>query len=151
MWLRSSLPFFKLGVPTQTNDTSEFNTAAVESVVACRRPARCASATISLMRASIIGVRPEPIISTLAWLTSTPITLWPMDAKQAAETEPTYPKPKMLTDKPKRILPSHSKMKFVESGAKCKLRTSSIIARRQIPLETSASDKGNRRAEGHVF
>jgi hypothetical protein len=30
--------------------------------------------------------------------------LWPIAAKQAAETEPTYPKPKMLTDKPKRIL-----------------------------------------------
>src|SRR5258708_28672485 len=50
MWLRSSLPFFKLGVPTQTNETSEFSTAAVASVVACKRPARCASATNSLMR-----------------------------------------------------------------------------------------------------
>jgi hypothetical protein len=29
-----------------------------------------------------------------------------MEAKQAAETEPTYPNPKMLTDKPKRILPA---------------------------------------------
>ena len=66
-------------------------------------PARCASATISLMRASTIGVRPEPIISTLARLTSTPMTLWPMEAKHAAETEPTYPNPKMLTDKPKRF------------------------------------------------
>src|SRR5271156_4204860 len=56
------------------------------------------------MRASMIGVRPESIISTLARLTSTPMTLWPIDAKQAAETEPTYPNPKMLTDKPKRIL-----------------------------------------------
>ena len=27
-----------------------------------------------------------------------------MEAKQAAETEPTYPNPKMLTDRPKRIL-----------------------------------------------
>jgi hypothetical protein len=27
-----------------------------------------------------------------------------MEAKQAAETEPTYPNPKMLTDKPKRAL-----------------------------------------------
>jgi hypothetical protein len=27
-----------------------------------------------------------------------------MEAKQAADTDPTYPKPKMLTDKPKRIL-----------------------------------------------
>ena len=32
------------------------------------------------------------------------MTLWPMEAKQAAETDPTYPNPKMLTDKPKRIL-----------------------------------------------
>jgi len=57
-----------------------------------------------LIRASMIGVRPESIISTLARLTSTPMTLWPMEAKQAADTEPTYPNPKMLTDKPKRIL-----------------------------------------------
>src|SRR6266446_9071263 len=104
MWLRSSLPFFKLGVPTQTNETSEFSMAAVASVVACSTPARWASATISLMRASMIGVRPESIISTLARLTSTPTTLWPMEAKQAAETDPTYPNPKMLTDEPKRIL-----------------------------------------------
>ena len=41
---------------------------------------------------------------TLARLTSTPMTLWPMDAKQAADTEPTYPNPKMLMDKSKRIL-----------------------------------------------
>jgi hypothetical protein len=27
-----------------------------------------------------------------------------MEAKQAAETDPTYPNPKMLTDKPKRVL-----------------------------------------------
>jgi hypothetical protein len=27
-----------------------------------------------------------------------------MEAKHAAETDPTYPNPKMLTDKPKRIL-----------------------------------------------
>jgi hypothetical protein len=26
-----------------------------------------------------------------------------MEAKQAADTDPTYPNPKMLTDKPKRI------------------------------------------------
>src|SRR5260370_12472010 len=52
----------------------------------------------------MMGVWPESIISALAGLTSTPTTLWPMEAKQAAETEPTYPKPKMLTDKPKRIL-----------------------------------------------
>jgi hypothetical protein len=49
----------------------------------------------------MIGVRPESIISTLVRLTSTPITSWPIDAKQAAETEPTYPNPKTLTDKPK--------------------------------------------------
>ena len=56
------------------------------------------------MRASMIGVRPESIISTLARLTSTPMTLWPMEAKQAADTEPTYPNPKTLTDKPNVIL-----------------------------------------------
>ena len=52
----------------------------------------------------MIGVRPESMVSTLARLTSTPMTWWPMEAKQAAETDPTYPNPKMLTDKPKRIL-----------------------------------------------
>jgi hypothetical protein len=30
--------------------------------------------------------------------------LWPIDAKHAAETDPTYPKPKMLTDKPTQVL-----------------------------------------------
>ena len=100
MWLRSSFPFFRLGVPTHTNETSELSTASVASVVARRREARFASATISFMRASMMGVRPEPSISTFARLTSTPITLWPMDAKHAADTEPTYPNPKMLTDKP---------------------------------------------------
>jgi len=29
-----------------------------------------------------------------------------MEAKQAADTEPTYPNPKMLTDKPKRNSPA---------------------------------------------
>jgi hypothetical protein len=56
------------------------------------------------MRASMMGVRPESIISTLARLTSTPMTLWPIEAKQAADTEPTYPNPKTPTDKANRIL-----------------------------------------------
>jgi len=30
-----------------------------------------------------------------------------MDAKQAAETDPTYPKPKMLTGKPKKNSPDN--------------------------------------------
>jgi hypothetical protein len=32
------------------------------------------------------------------------MTLCPIEAKHAAETEPTYPNPKMLTGKLKRIL-----------------------------------------------
>jgi hypothetical protein len=32
------------------------------------------------------------------------MTSLPIEAKEAAETEPTYPKPKMLTHKPKGIL-----------------------------------------------
>jgi len=52
----------------------------------------------------MIGVRPESIMSTLDWLTSTPMTLCPTEAKQAADTDPTYPNPKTLTDKPKQIL-----------------------------------------------
>jgi hypothetical protein len=32
------------------------------------------------------------------------MTLWPIEAKHAAETDPTYPNPKMLTDKLKPIL-----------------------------------------------
>jgi hypothetical protein len=34
-----------------------------------------------------------------------------MEAKQAAETEPTYPNPKMLTDKPKRVLLASESLK----------------------------------------
>jgi hypothetical protein len=29
--------------------------------------------------------------------------LCPMEAKQAADTDPTYPNPKILTDRPKRF------------------------------------------------
>ena len=46
----------------------------------------------------MIGLRPDLSISTLAGLTSTPITWCPMLAKHAAVTEPVYPRPKTLID-----------------------------------------------------
>src|SRR5437870_711962 len=96
--MRSSFPLRRLGVPTQTNEISESRTAAFGSVVACNRQALWPSATNSGIRASMIGVRPDSIISTFAELTSTPTTRCPIETRQAADTEPTYPNPKMLTD-----------------------------------------------------
>src|SRR6185436_9316321 len=49
------------------------------------------------MPSSIIGEQPRLMMSTLVGFTSTPTTSCPSLAKQAAETAPTYPKPKMLT------------------------------------------------------
>src|SRR6266852_4606523 len=39
---------------------------------------------------------PLLMLSTFAWLISIPRTSWPPAARQAAETEPTYPSPKTL-------------------------------------------------------
>jgi len=52
------------------------------------------------MRASTMGVRPAAIASTFGGLTSTPITRCPKSVKQAADTDPTYPIPNTLMDRP---------------------------------------------------
>src|SRR5689334_2295077 len=50
----------------------------------------------SFICGSTIGLLPLLMMSTLVGLTSTPITSCPACAKHAAETQPTYPIPKML-------------------------------------------------------
>jgi hypothetical protein len=88
-YVRSRLPLSRLGVPTQISEMVVSRTAAVTSVVARSRPAATTSATSSPMPCSTIVETPALIMPTLAVLTSTPITVCPSFAKQAAETQPT--------------------------------------------------------------
>ena len=97
-WLRSVSPVSRLGVPTQTSATSLPATASWKSSVARNRPAATISATSSGSPGSTTGDRPSLIIATLSGLGSTPITVWPSRARQAAETAPTYPNPNTATD-----------------------------------------------------
>src|SRR6185436_16090482 len=50
----------------------------------------------SFICGSTMGLLPLLMMSTLVGLTSTPTTSCPACAKHAAETQPTYPIPKML-------------------------------------------------------
>src|SRR5579862_1672831 len=88
------------------------------------RPARCPSSTSSRIRASTIGVRPAAIISTFMALTSTPMTLCPKSAKQAADTEPTYPIPNTLIDRP--TLPLLKNVLNENKTAVCQLNHCSV-------------------------
>ena len=83
------LPFGAEGVPTQISETSLAAIASATSVVARKVPESTTSAISSPIRSSTTGVRPRAIRSTLIGLTSTPMTSCPLDAKHAAETEPT--------------------------------------------------------------
>ena len=85
------------GVPTQTSEMSVLNTAARASVVTVRSPAATTSAVRSPIFSSTTGDLPCRRDSTLSGLTSTPTTRRPRDARQAADTQPTYPSPKTLT------------------------------------------------------
>ena len=96
-WPRSSFPLRRLGVPTHRNEISVCSTAALESVVARSNDALCAWSTSSCMPGSTIGLRPESSCSTFNGLMSTPTTECPLEARHAAVTDPTYPRPKMLT------------------------------------------------------
>ena len=97
MYCRSMLPFGRLGVPTQIREIVDERTASATSVVARSRPAATISATSSAIPSSRIVLFPALSMLTLATLTSTPTTSWPCLAKHAAETQPTYPRPKTLT------------------------------------------------------
>src|SRR5689334_1237914 len=72
--------------------------ATLISFVARNLPDLQTSATNSPSFASTIGLRPLFSISTLVGLTSKPITLWPLEARHVAVTDPTYPNPKTLTE-----------------------------------------------------
>src|SRR5687768_15551274 len=97
MYVRSRLPLRLPGVPTHTRERSELAIASAALVVARKRFAATPADISSSRCGSTIGLRPLLIISTLVGFTSTPITSWPSRAKQAAETEPTYPSPKILS------------------------------------------------------
>ena len=88
-YVRSRLPLPLLGVPTQTKARSVSLTAASQSVVARRRPARTPSSMSSPSPASITGGWPWFNRSVLTGFVSTPTTRWPSAARQAAETAPT--------------------------------------------------------------
>src|SRR5258708_29374436 len=94
--LRSNLPLRKLGVPTQRKEISDWRTAALVSVLACSRQALWLCAISSANPGSSTGGRPDSNISTYAVFTSTPRTRYPLLARQAAVTAPTYPQPKTL-------------------------------------------------------
>ena len=85
------------GVPTQTIETSEPRTASAGSAVTVSLPAPTTSAVSSPIRSSTTGDWPWRRNSILSGLASTPITAWPRAARQAADTQPTYPRPKTLT------------------------------------------------------
>ena len=89
MYCRSMLPFARLGVPTQMSETSDARTASATSVVARKRPDATISATSSPIPTSRIVLLPALNMVTFATLTSTPTTVCPCFAKQAAETQPT--------------------------------------------------------------
>src|SRR5262245_49055668 len=94
-YVRSRLPFLRLGVPTHTSDRSVAATASAGSTVARKRLARTASRSRLGRPGSTIGLRPSLIARTLSASTSTPTTSCPSLANDAAETLPTYPRPKI--------------------------------------------------------
>ena len=87
----------RLGVPTQISDSSVVAIARAWSFVASSRPDSTASRISSSSPGSTIGLRPAEICAFFSSLTSTPTTSWPKRARQAAQTVPTYPSPKMET------------------------------------------------------
>src|SRR5262245_60012427 len=90
-------PFGRLGVPTQISETSESPMAWSLDVVARRRPLPTTSRSSSASPGSTIGEVAALIIATFSAFTSTPATVWPAFARQAAVTHPTYPRPNTLT------------------------------------------------------
>src|SRR6476620_7699942 len=85
------------GVPTQTIEMSEPRTASAGSAVTVSLPAATTLAVSSPIRSSTTGDWPRRTNSILSRLASTPITAWPRAARHAADTQPTYPRPKTLT------------------------------------------------------
>src|SRR5437773_953126 len=93
----SSCPLARPGVPTQINATSERSTASLGSVVAHSRPSPTTSLSSSPRPGSTTGGEDSFSRGALSGFTSAPITSWPVFARQAAVTQPTYPSPNTLT------------------------------------------------------
>src|SRR5438128_3079550 len=93
----SSCPLLRPGVPTQMSDMSDAATASSLDVVARRRPAPTTSASSSASPGSTTGGVAALTIATFSALMSTPTTSWPAFARQAAVTDPTYPRPNRAT------------------------------------------------------
>src|SRR5262250_1610989 len=100
----SMRPLARLGVPTQISEMSDSAIACSLEVVARRRPEPTTSRKRSGRPGSTIGDVAALIIATFSALTSTPTTVWPAFARQAAVTHPTYPRPNTLTRMAYRLL-----------------------------------------------
>ena len=87
--VRLRLPFARLGVPTQTIDTSLLRIASSTLDVALILPLLTPLAMSSSRPDSTTGASPALKLCTFEALVSTPIMSWPLRAKQAAETAPT--------------------------------------------------------------
>src|SRR3954466_7962831 len=72
-------------------------------LVARRRPLCTPVAISSTIPGSTTGLSPALRAATLSPSTSTPTTVWPLWARPAAVTAPTYPRPKtaIFIDSPK--------------------------------------------------
>src|SRR5712691_3636594 len=94
--LTSSWPLARPGVPTQMSASSLLAIASLLDPVARSLPARTSVPISSSRPGSTTGDDPALIVSTFAGAASTPTTSWPALARQAALTEPTYPRPNTL-------------------------------------------------------
>jgi hypothetical protein len=79
----------RLGVPTQINDRSVSAIASLVLVVARSAPRRTESSINSRSPFSTMGLRPSFTLAALSGFTSTPTTVCPSAANDAAETLPT--------------------------------------------------------------
>ena len=91
---RSIPPLGELGVPTQTSDRSASRTAEAALSATRRRPAATASRISGASPGSSTGARPSASWRRFTSETSIPTTRCPSRARHAAETHPTYPRPK---------------------------------------------------------
>src|SRR5713226_6945949 len=94
--LTSSWPLMRAGVPTQMSASSVLEIASSLEVVARSLPSRTWAASSSSSPGSMTGEVPALTAATFSATESTPSTSWPALARQAALTEPTYPRPKTL-------------------------------------------------------
>src|SRR5579884_92129 len=93
IWPRPRLPLSLLGVPTQTRAISPSCSALTR---VCNLPAPTTRPINASKPGSIIGLFPELMRETLTSCGSIPVTEWPISARHAAVTQPTYPMPKTV-------------------------------------------------------